>query len=143
MSKSEKVWSVIAAAVAVSAVGIYIFNPFGKKKKTAATAVPPAPAPSVAAPNYTNSGTRIQSASTSATNVNLRSSASSKSPANVVANVASKNTYLGNVIEYVPDADGATDSAGDVYGWVHIAPKAPFTTLTKDFYVRADLVNTD
>ena len=130
-SKGQKIWSIIAAVVAMSAVGIFIIKP-GKKKKAISTP-PVKPADTN---DLTTGGDRIQSVTTNATNVNLRSSASSATKSNIIATVAEKGKYIGNVIEYVSDDDG-----GD-FSWVHIQPQLPFNVLDKDFYVRSDLIST-
>ena len=127
MSKGQKIWSIIAAVVAVSAMGIFIIKP-GKKKKVSTSPLPPVS-------DLSSSGNRIQSVTTNATSVNLRSSPSASSNGNIVANVAEKGKYIGNVIEYVNDDDG-----GDI-SWAHVQPKSPFAVLNEPFYVRADLIN--
>ena len=129
MSKSQKVWSIIAAVVAMSAVGVYVFKP-GRKKKSISTPPPP----EKIADDLTSGGNRIQSITTNATNINLRSSPSSATKSNIVATVAEKGNYIGNAIEYVPDDDGG-DKA-----WVYVQPQRPFTALTDPFYVRTDLI---
>lgn len=129
MSRSQKVWSIIAAVVAMSAVGIYVFKP-GKKKKTISS---PPPKPDEHG-SITTGGERIQSVTTNGTNVNLRTSPSALTKSNIAATVAEKGKYIGNVIEYVADDDGTGDS------WVHVQPQSPFNVLDKDFYVRADLI---
>ena len=129
MSKSQKVWSIIAAVVAMSAVGVYVFKP-GRKKKSISTPPPP----EKIADDLTSGGHRIQTITTNATNINLRSSPSSATKSNIVAMVAEKGKYIGNAIEYVPDDDG-----GDLT-WVYVQPQPPFTALTDRFYVRTDLI---
>lgn len=129
MSKGQKIWSIIAAVIAVSAVGIYVFKP-GKKKKE----ISPTPAKATEPGSITTGGERIQSVTTNATNVNLRTSPSSASKSNIAATVPEKGKYIGNVIEYVPDDDGGDNA------WAHVQPQLPFNVLDQDFYVRTDLI---
>ena len=135
LTKGQKIWSIIAAIVAMSAVGIYIIKPGKEKKKNRVndtdTDSPSQPSTSN---NVTSGDQRIQSATTNATNVNLRSSASSSSNSNIIRNVAEKGKYLGSIIEYIQDEDG------DQHMWAHIKPQFPFTILTSPFYVRTDLI---
>lgn len=130
MSKGQKIWSIIAAVVTVSAVGIYVFKP-GRKKKITPLSLPPVLGKE---DSLTSDGQRIQSITTNVTNVNLRSSPSSASKSNIVANVAEKGKYVGNAIEYVPDDDGGE------FTWAYVQPQPPFTVLTSPFYVRTDLI---
>lgn len=129
MSKGQKIWSIIGAVIAVSAVGIYVFKP-GMKKKPIGS--PPLKS---GGDDLTSGGIRVQAITTNATNVNLRSSPSSRTNSNIVANVAENGKFIGNAIEYVADADG-----GDI-AWVYVKPEYPFTVLNEPFYIRTDLIS--
>lgn len=130
LSRGQKIWSIVAAVVAMSAVGVYIFKPGKKKKPTSTPAIK-----NNESGELTSGGIRVQAITTKSTNVNLRSTPSSASKSNIVANVAEKGKYIGNAIEYVNDEDG-----GDI-AWVYVQPQHPFTSLTDPFYVRTDLIS--
>lgn len=123
----QTIWSIAAALLALSAVGIYIVKPGFRKKES----TPPPPPPK---DNLTTSGERIVNISTSKDNVNLRLSASTRA-SNIIATIPKSGSYIGTLIEYVPDNDDDQKPA-----WAHVQPKSPFNTVDTDFFVSTDFI---
>lgn len=134
LTKGQKIWSIVAAVIAMSAVGIYIIKPGRKKKATDSKLMDTGVEPNELSESNYNLiiGKAI---TTNATNVNLRSAPSTLDKYNIVANVAVKGRYIGDAISTVPDADGGNKP------WVYVQPKPPFSGITEPFYVRTDLIS--